>query len=196
MNVLQFTASISSGSSGGALFNDAGEVLGITFASYEAGQNLNLAIPIMQVERMWNSTSHTKMKIEDFCLSNFPDGLITVHSDVGRSVSISADNLQGEWKHVFYSAFDNEEILITTIFDGDMMIERWDYADGSFTQWEGPWRFVSANEFRMTKTSYTDYDAKTNTTKTDSWGETAFDSIGTLYEKAILTSFGDYWYRQ
>ena len=44
MNVLQFTASISSGSSGGALFNDSGEVLGITFASYEAGQNLNLAI--------------------------------------------------------------------------------------------------------------------------------------------------------
>lgn len=138
MNVLQFTASISSGSSGGALFNDAGEVLGITFASYEAGQNLNLAIPITQVERMWNSTSHTKMTIEDFCMSNFPDGLIIVHSDVGRSVPISAANLQGEWKHVFYSAFANEEILITKIFNGDMLIQRWDHADGSFEQWEGP----------------------------------------------------------
>lgn len=72
MDVLQFTASISSGSSGGALFNDAGEVLGITFASYEAGQNLNLAIPITQVERVWNSTTHNKMTIAEFYNSQIP----------------------------------------------------------------------------------------------------------------------------
>ena len=66
MDVLQFTASISSGSSGGALFNDKGEVLGITFASYEAGQNLNLAIPITQVERIWNNRKGTEMTIEEF----------------------------------------------------------------------------------------------------------------------------------
>jgi len=45
MDVLQFTAPISSGSSGGALFNNEGNVIGITFASYSEGQNLNLAIP-------------------------------------------------------------------------------------------------------------------------------------------------------
>lgn len=72
MNVLQFTASISSGSSGGALFNDVGEVLGITFASYEAGQNLNLAIPITQVERVWNRTTHTQMTVAEFYNSQIP----------------------------------------------------------------------------------------------------------------------------
>ena len=67
MNVLQFTASISSGSSGGALFNDAGEVLGITFASYEAGQNLNLAIPIANVQNILESkNSSSKMTIKQF----------------------------------------------------------------------------------------------------------------------------------
>ena len=66
MNVLQFTASISSGSSGGALFNDHGEVLGITFASYEGGQNLNLAIPIKQVEYLLNNNSSSKMTVADF----------------------------------------------------------------------------------------------------------------------------------
>ena len=66
MDVLQFTASISSGSSGGALFNDKGEVLGITFASYEVGQNLNLAIPMTQVERIWNNRKSTEMTIEEF----------------------------------------------------------------------------------------------------------------------------------
>ncbi len=45
-DALQFTASISEGSSGGALFNEKGEVIGITYASYTEGQNLNLAIPI------------------------------------------------------------------------------------------------------------------------------------------------------
>ena len=197
MNVLQFTASISSGSSGGALFNDAGEVLGITFASYEAGQNLNLAIPIAQVERMWNSTSNTKMTIADFCISNFPDGMLVVHNNVGSEVAITAANLQGEWKHIFYNPFENEEILVTLIIDGNRSIYRWDNADGSYTQWEGPWQFVSSNEFQMTRTSYVDYNASTNTTKTDSWGVSALcDPVEKLYENAILTTFGEYWYRQ
>ena len=46
MDVLQFTAPISSGSSGGALFDDHGNVIGITYATIIDGQNLNLAIPI------------------------------------------------------------------------------------------------------------------------------------------------------
>lgn len=66
MNLLQFTASISSGSSGGALFNNKGEVLGITFASYEAGQNLNLAIPISQVENIYSRDKSSKITIAEF----------------------------------------------------------------------------------------------------------------------------------
>ncbi|PIP17178.1 MAG: hypothetical protein COX44_01310 [Candidatus Portnoybacteria bacterium CG23_combo_of_CG06-09_8_20_14_all_37_13] len=46
----QITSPISEGSSGGALFNKNGEVIGITYAFYEAGQNLNLAIPINEVK--------------------------------------------------------------------------------------------------------------------------------------------------
>ncbi len=46
MDVLQFTAPISNGSSGGALFDNYGHVIGITYASYVDGQNINLAIPI------------------------------------------------------------------------------------------------------------------------------------------------------
>jgi tetratricopeptide (TPR) repeat protein len=43
---LQYTASISPGSSGGALFNGKGELIGITSSSIKSGQNLNFAIPI------------------------------------------------------------------------------------------------------------------------------------------------------
>lgn len=43
---IQTSAAISHGSSGGALINKYGEVIGITSAGYENGQNLNLALPI------------------------------------------------------------------------------------------------------------------------------------------------------
>lgn len=46
----QISAPISSGSSGGALLNYSGEVIGITSATYIYGQNLNLAIPINEVK--------------------------------------------------------------------------------------------------------------------------------------------------
>ena len=46
MSYIQTSAAISAGSSGGALLNKYGEVIGITAASYDDGQNLNLAIPM------------------------------------------------------------------------------------------------------------------------------------------------------
>lgn len=52
---IQFSASISSGSSGGALFNDSGDVIGITYASYTDGQNLNVAVPISYAADLWDS---------------------------------------------------------------------------------------------------------------------------------------------
>ena len=45
LTYFQISAPISQGSSGGPLFNQAGEVVGITTAIIAAGQNINLAIP-------------------------------------------------------------------------------------------------------------------------------------------------------
>ena len=42
--MIQFTAPISGGSSGGALLNMYGEVIGISTAGFSKGQNLNLAV--------------------------------------------------------------------------------------------------------------------------------------------------------
>ncbi len=50
--VLQITAPISPGSSGGPLFNMAGDVIGVPAASVEGGQNLNFAVPINEVKRL------------------------------------------------------------------------------------------------------------------------------------------------
>ena len=64
---LQFTAAISHGSSGGALFNNAGEVIGVTFATLQDGQNINLAVPIEEAQALYQASRTTEyMSIEAF----------------------------------------------------------------------------------------------------------------------------------
>jgi len=62
---LQITAPISPGSSGGPLFNMAGEVVGITTLRIKGGENLNFAIPINDIKPMLQTSFST--------LANFPD---------------------------------------------------------------------------------------------------------------------------
>lgn len=50
--LLQITAPISHGSSGGPLFNMAGEVIGVTSMFIEGGENLNFAIPSNDVKQL------------------------------------------------------------------------------------------------------------------------------------------------
>ena len=51
---IQFTAPISSGSSGGALFNDEGEIIGVTTATYASTQNINMAVKVKEVINLYN----------------------------------------------------------------------------------------------------------------------------------------------
>lgn len=58
--VYSHTAPISGGNSGGALVNKKGQLIGINFASYDAGQNLNLAIKIESYIESYNKTKNNK----------------------------------------------------------------------------------------------------------------------------------------
>jgi S1-C subfamily serine protease len=63
-NWIQFTAPISSGSSGGALLNDQGKVIGITTATYASTQNVNLAVRVsslVSLYRQWDGRTVRKL---------------------------------------------------------------------------------------------------------------------------------------
>jgi hypothetical protein len=60
---LQITAPISPGSSGGPLFNTAGEVVGITTLYLKGGENLNFAIPVDGAKRLLRENLS---KVHDF----------------------------------------------------------------------------------------------------------------------------------
>lgn len=55
-SIIQITAPISPGSSGGPLINSKGEVIGIAFASFKSGQNLNFAIPVKYLSNLLGKT--------------------------------------------------------------------------------------------------------------------------------------------
>lgn len=63
---IQFTAPISSGSSGGALFNDEGNVIGITTATYTSAQNINMAVKAEDVAELYKKwDGHTFRSMND-----------------------------------------------------------------------------------------------------------------------------------
>lgn len=93
VDYIQTTAQISPGSSGGALFNDKGEVIGVTaaFISEAYAQNINLAIPIELVSKVALSGTPSPFTINaTLSLSS-----TTAVTQVGRSyvVTVTLDQV-------------------------------------------------------------------------------------------------------
>ena len=60
VEIIQITAPISSGSSGGAVLDENGQVVGIICAYYEHGQNLNVSISSNELTKLLNNKSSSK----------------------------------------------------------------------------------------------------------------------------------------
>jgi hypothetical protein len=62
--LLQVTAPISPGSSGGPVLNGKGEVIGVSVATFRGGQNLNFAIPSSYLKTLLGETGPLKPLVE------------------------------------------------------------------------------------------------------------------------------------
>ena len=93
------------------MFDDSGNVLGITFGSLEDGQNLNLAIPIECVLSLWENRDK-EISVKDFYEANAPKPTV-----VGvRTISIS-DEFTAEYIFALMGYNEDGEEGIIAIMD-------------------------------------------------------------------------------
>lgn len=111
-NVIQFTASISHGSSGGVLLNEKGEAIGVTFGSFSNGQNLNLAVPIEYVNMFYSRLSPAdQMSTLDFFLAGdqpLPAEYVLVHSDYFMESTVT---VQGFVSSCFFHCYEEYPVF-------------------------------------------------------------------------------------
>ncbi len=62
-SIIQMTAPISPGSSGGPVMNESGTVIGVAEATFKDGQNLNLAVPVAYLSKMLAAASQHSIVI-------------------------------------------------------------------------------------------------------------------------------------
>lgn len=85
--VYQHTAPISPGSSGGALVDKHGKLIGINYASYADGQNLNLAIKIKDFNKEYEKTKNDDLiKIETSDFFEIKELMNAAGKDILKSV--------------------------------------------------------------------------------------------------------------
>lgn len=83
--VIQITAPISPGSSGGPILNGSAQVIGVAFGSFSDGQNLNFAIPVKYVKSLLEKQT-TIQQIST--IKTQPKTQATVNSNVKEGVQI------------------------------------------------------------------------------------------------------------
>ena len=135
MTYIQTTASISSGSSGGALISKNGHVIGITAASFTDGQSLNLAVPISCISGYRKntvtsfSTLFPSVTSPSNPTSNAPSRRYDVYNYLcWILVENSNDRINGENVFVFRNGSDMLIIKYDAQFD-DITITDVFYAD-------------------------------------------------------------------
>ena len=124
---IQITAPISSGSSGGALLNEQGQLIGITTAAILSGENLGFAIPVQKIGQVDTTVSET--------LDSMPEAPVTISSPHNLRVEtlnstsayINWDPVEGaDYYHFYYQeAGDDSFWYDEDEFYGGPMRFRW-----------------------------------------------------------------------
>ena len=122
IDYIQTSAAISPGSSGGALINKYGEVIGITTAGFTSGENLNLAVPITAIDGYSGNFVMTLGELQettDFLSFFAMEVWVWEHTNG----DIDGD---GEDDAFFAAVNDSEYLYVTSLSNGKHRIVQWD----------------------------------------------------------------------
>jgi len=122
--LLQITAPISPGSSGGPVMNSNAEIIGIAVASYKSGQNLNFAIPIKYLDELYSKSSKNVKSFFETKKSSYQGSLIssfgeTLDSGVeATSFNWSSNQFTGQYTFSIRNKLDRsiKNVLCLVIF--------------------------------------------------------------------------------
>lgn len=164
--ILQITAPISPGSSGGPVLNNEGEVIGIAFATFAGGQNLNFAIPVKYLRDLLKNLhppralSELKKK-SSILLSDFFKG--------DNSDAIVADNFLWNVMDMYSFTLRNRlRVPVKNIYCLVIFYDKENQPiDLDVVYYE---ETVPGGLARRVKSFVSDYSVKELTTRRDNWG--------------------------
>lgn len=106
------SAPISSGSSGGALVDAAGKVIGVTTGSFTYGQNLNVAVPIHLYKKLEQKTITPLSKTAK--VPEIKAEVTKIDAQVGRTTAITIEDVYNDGYDI-YAMVKDESIAAATV---------------------------------------------------------------------------------
>lgn len=125
---IQTSAPVSPGNSGGPLFNDRGEVIGVVTWKISTGENVNFAIPINEVLPYISATDAgtTLQEMFDAVKPTAPTGVKALAINSSQIIVDWDDDPTVDYFHVYYSGNQNGTFVPFADSQGNKLQLQWD----------------------------------------------------------------------